>query len=136
LDGVDSGMKYEMLLLEVCGVASLFLSALGVFGLISFSVSQRTREIGIRMALGATRRRVIWTVLRQFVVQIGIGLGIGAVMALGVVRVFSSVLPTTAAEPQVYLKVALLLGVASLAAVLGPARRASKIDPMTALRYE
>jgi ABC-type antimicrobial peptide transport system permease subunit len=125
-----------MLLLEVCGAASLFLSAVGVFGLISLSVSQRTREIGIRMALGATQRRVIWTILRQFVVQIGIGLGIGAVMALAVVRVFSSVLPATAAEPRVYLMVALLLGVASLAAVLGPARRASKIDPMMALRYE
>jgi putative ABC transport system permease protein len=136
LDGVDAGMRYEMLLLEVCGAASLFLSAVGVFGLISLSVSQRTREIGIRMALGATQRRVIWTILRQFVVQIGIGLGIGAVMALAVVRVFSSVLPATAAEPRVYLMVALLLGVASLAAVLGPARRASKIDPMMALRYE
>jgi putative ABC transport system permease protein len=136
LDGVDSGGTFEMLLLEVCGAASLFLSALGVFGLISFSVSQRTREIGIRMALGATQGRVIWTILRQFVIQIGIGLGIGAAMALGLVRVFSSVLPATATEPSVYLEVTLLLGVASLAAVLGPARRASKIDPMAALRYE
>jgi putative ABC transport system permease protein len=136
LDGVDSGQRHETLLLEICGGASLFLSALGVFGLISFSVSQRTREIGIRMALGATRGRVVWTMLRQFVIQIGIGLGIGAVMALGLVRVFSSVLPATATKPSVFLEVMLLLGVASLAAVLGPARRASRIDPMAALRYE
>lgn len=136
LDGVDSGMKYEMLLLEVCGAASLFLSALGVFGLLGFSVSQRTREIGIRMALGATRGRVVWTILRQFVIQIGIGLGVGAAMALGLVHVFSSVLPATATEPALYLEVALLLGLVSLVAVLGPARRASKIDPMAALRYE
>jgi putative ABC transport system permease protein len=136
LAGVDSGARTEMLLLETCGAASLFLSALGVFGLINFSVSQRTREIGIRMALGATRGRVIWTVLRQFVIQIGIGLAIGVLLALALVRAFSSVLPATATEPSVYLGVALLLGIASLAAVLGPVRRASKIDPMTALRHE
>jgi putative ABC transport system permease protein len=136
LDGVDSGIRFEMLLLEVCGAASLFLSALGVFGLISFSVSQRTREIGIRMALGATRGRVIWTILRQFVIQIGIGLGIGAALAMALVRVFSSVLPDTATSPSVYLEVTLLLGIASLLAVLGPARRATRVDPMTALRYE
>jgi ABC-type antimicrobial peptide transport system permease subunit len=120
----------------VCGAASLFLSALGVFGLISFSVSQRTREIGIRMALGATQGRVVWTILRQFVIQIGIGLGIGTALAVALVRVFSSVLPDTATSPSVYLEVTLLLGVASLVAVLGPARRATRVDPMTALRYE
>jgi putative ABC transport system permease protein len=106
-----------------------------IYGVMSYSVSQRTQEIGVRMALGAERAHILGMVFRQ-----GTGmalLGVGLVAALGLARLISSLLfETSAADPPTFSAVPLLLiGVALLAAYL-PARRATRVDPMIALRYE
>jgi predicted permease len=136
LDDVNNGNRSAAVLFSVCGAASLFLAAVGIFGLVSLSVNQRTREIGIRLALGATRGRVIGMILNQGLVQIGIGSGIGLLLALALVRTLASLLPATASSPWVYLVVLLVLGGTSLTAVLIPAKRASRTDPMEALRHD
>jgi putative ABC transport system permease protein len=135
LDGVHGGWR-QALALGACGAVSLALAAIGIFGLITLSVNQRTQEIGIRLALGATRGNVIRLILKQGLRQIGTGLGVGLLLAVAVVRGFASVLPSTATEPRVFLGVALLLGTVSVIAVLIPAVRGSKVDPMVALRCE
>jgi putative ABC transport system permease protein len=135
LDGVHGGWM-EALTLSACGAVSLALAAIGIFGLITLSVNQRTKEIGIRLALGATKGNVTLTILRQALRQIGIGLFVGLLLAVAVVRGLASVLPSTATQLWVYVGVVLLLGSVSLIAVLIPAVRGSKVDPMVALRYE
>ena len=124
-------------LLSALGVLGLALAALGVYGVMAFTVEQRTREIGIRMALGAQRFDVLRLVVSQGArfVLIGLALGLGGALAMG--RVVRSLLygvePT---DPLTFISVALLLcGVALLACYL-PARRASRVDPIVALRYE
>ena len=135
LDGVHGGWM-EALALSACGAVSLALAAIGIFGLITLSVNQRTQEIGIRLALGATRGNVIRTILKQGLRQIGVGLIVGLLLAVAVVRSFASVLPSTVSEPWVFFGVGLLLGTVSVIAVLIPAVRGSRVDPMVALRYE
>jgi ABC-type antimicrobial peptide transport system permease subunit len=136
LNGVNGGLMGGALALSFCGVVSLLLAAVGIFGLITLSVNQRTREIGIRLAMGSTRRGVVGTILVQGMRQIGIGLVAGLVLAIALVKVLSSVLPDTASQPWAYFGVVLLLGGVSIVAVLIPAVRGSKVDPMVALRYE
>ena len=118
------------------GIA-LVLSAVGLYAVTSYSVTQRTQEIGIRMALGAQSRGMLWLVLRRALVQLAIGLPIGIAGAYGVGRILQSVLVQTSPSDPVTLGsvVALLVTVAILAC-LWPARRASRLDPMLALRYE
>ena len=123
-------------ILAVCGFGSLFLATLGIVGLITFSVNQRTREIGIRIALGATRQRIIAAILRQSIWQITAGLVIGAGIAFGLVQTVAHLVPLPTHQPWVYAVVLSFLGGLSLMAVLWPASRASKVDPMVALRYE
>lgn len=136
LDGVDAGITANSLLLGACGTASLFLAAVGVFGLITLSVNQRTNEIGVRLALGSTKARVVMSILKQALPQIGIGLATGLLLSLALVRILGSVLPATASEPVVYVGVLFLLGGVSLGAVLIPAVRGARVEPMRALRYE
>ena len=136
LDGVDAGMTANSLLLGACGVASLFLAAVGVFGLITLSVNQRTNEIGVRLALGSTKWGVVMGILKQALPHIGIGLVAGVLLSLALVRILGSVLPDTASEPAVYVGVVLLLGSVSVSAVLIPAVRGARVEPMRALRYE
>ena len=136
LDGVSRGARGASVLLTLCGTASLFLAGIGIFGLLSLSVGQRRREIGLRLALGATRGSVLWTILKQATTQIAIGLTVGVCLAWGLVRTIASLLPSTVSEPGVYLAVLVVLGGVSLVAVFVPARRASRADPMQALRYE
>jgi hypothetical protein len=135
LAGVDGGWM-NSLLLATCGVASLFLAAIGIFGMITLSVSQRTREIGIRLALGATKGRVTMTILNQALLQIGVGVAAGLLLAWALVRSLGSVLPVTATEPWVYLAVVALMGCVGATAVLIPALRGARADPMEALRHE
>ncbi len=124
-------------LLGIFAALALVLASLGIYGVLSYSVSQRVQEVGIRMALGATPRRVLHLVVRQgmTLVLAGVALGIGG--ALLVTRFLSSLLfgikPT---DPLTYAAVALLLSAVSFLACYLPARRATKVDPMTALRYE
>jgi hypothetical protein len=124
-------------LLTALGIAALLLAALGIYGVVANSVNQRTREIGVRMALGARRVDVMRLFVRQGLYLAGLGAGVGAVGTLAAAPVLSSLLiGVTAGDPLSYLAVtALLAGVALLACWL-PARRAAKVDPLVALRYE
>jgi predicted permease len=124
-------------LLTALGMVALLLAALGIYGVVTSSVNQRTREIGIRMALGAQRLDVIRLFMRQGLSLAGLGVGVGAVGTLAAAPVLSSLLiGVTAGDPLSYLAVAALLAGVALLACWLPARRAAKVDPLVALRYE
>jgi putative ABC transport system permease protein len=124
-------------LLSVFAVSALMLAAIGVFGVMSHAVSQRTREIGVRMAIGASPHRVLGAILGEGVTQVGWGLVLGAVLSLLIARLLSRLLyGVSALSIAPYLIVVALLGTVSLIACLVPARRAMQIDPAVALRAE
>jgi putative ABC transport system permease protein len=129
--------RFNMLLLAVFAGVAMILAAIGIYGVIAYSVTQRTREIGIRMALGAQRTQMLSMVLRQSLTLVAIGIGIGFLVALGATRVMATLLYGVGANDfSTYAVVILLLGAAALLASYVPARRAMKVDPMVALRYE
>ncbi len=121
----------------IFALIALALSAVGLYAVTAYSVAQRTQEIGVRMALGAQAAQVVWLVLRRAAVQMGMGLAIGMAGAAGVARLLASVLfQTGSSDPALFtLIVSLLLGV-STAACIWPARRATRLDPVSALRNE
>jgi putative ABC transport system permease protein len=129
--------RFDVWLFGSFAVLALLLAAIGVYGLLSFSVARRTHEIGTRMALGATRGDVLRLVLRQGLVLVGVGLMVGAAGALALTRWLGTLLfGVRPADPASFAVVAvLLLGAGALASYL-PARRATQVDPMVALRYE
>jgi putative ABC transport system permease protein len=137
---VDDSMtqpRFSMLLLTAFGALALILASIGIYGVISYSVAQRTQEIGIRLALGAQPRNVFRMILGHGARLAGLGVLIGFLAAFGVTRLMTSLLfgirPT---DPLTLVAVpALLMAVALLACYL-PARRATRVDPMVALRYE
>jgi predicted permease len=119
------------------GVAALFMATVGLYGVLSFSVSRRVNEMGIRMALGANARDVIRLVLRQGGSQIVFGLALGLVMALGLTRVIRFLMfETTPQDPPVFVVVALVIAAVGLLASFVPANRATRVDPVVALRHE
>ena len=136
MDRDVSGYVLSARFLVICGAGSLFLAALGIYGLITLAVNQRTREIGIRLAMGATRERVMATILKPALRQIGIGLATGMLLGFVVVFMIGTIIPLPTHQPWVYLAVCVLLGSVGLLAVLLPAQRGSRLDPMEALRYE
>ncbi|HEY2713710.1 MAG TPA: ABC transporter permease [Chthoniobacterales bacterium] len=129
--------KFNMMLLGVFAGVAMVLAAIGIYGVIAYSVAQRTREIGIRMALGAQRTQMLRMILRQSLSVVAIGLTIGLLVAFGTTRLLASLLYGVGANDIVtYASVVFLLGGAALLASYIPARRAMKVDPMIALRYE
>jgi predicted permease len=121
----------------IFGAIALFLAAIGVYGVISYGVSQRTHEIGVRVALGAQRRDVMGLVVRQGMMLAGIGIFVGLLGAVGVTRVVASFLfDVSATDPVSFIGVALFLAAVALVASLLPARRATAVDPIVALREE
>ncbi|HEX2775569.1 MAG TPA: ABC transporter permease [Candidatus Acidoferrales bacterium] len=119
------------------GLLAALLAAIGLYGVMAYMVAQRTREIGIRMALGATQKNVAWLVLREIVRISAAGLGIGLVAAFGLGKLIESQLfGVKASNPLVFLTSAVLLSVVALLAGWLPARKAASVDPMVALRYE
>jgi putative ABC transport system permease protein len=118
-------------------VMAMLLAAVGLYGVISYSVSTRQREIGIRSALGANKRDVLWLVVRDGMCVAGVGLLIGLVAAAGVARVLQSQLPgIEPVDPVAFLLAPGVLATVALVACMLPARRAAAIDPAVALRYE
>ena len=132
-----AGRRFQMSLLAVFGAIALGLAAIGIYGLMSYTVNQRTHEIGIRMALGAKRGDVLHLVVRHGMMLAIVGVALGTVGALLLTRFFSGMLYGVGVnDPTTLLSVAaLLIGVAALASYI-PARRATRVDPMVALRYE
>jgi predicted permease len=129
--------RFNMLLMSYLAVIAVILAAVGLYGLISYSVNQRAHEIGIRMALGASRRDILRLVLGYGLKLSLIGIVIGVVGAFALTRVISSLLfNVSATDPVTFIGMALLLLIVALLASLIPARRAMNVHPMVALRYE
>jgi ABC-type antimicrobial peptide transport system permease subunit len=135
VDHANSPRRFFMLLVASFAALGLILAALGIYGVISYSVTQRTQEIGIRMALGATTSQVQRSVLVKTLRLAFIGIAAGAIASLLVSRAISSLLFSTApTDPVAFIAMVLLIGAVALLAGYLPARRASRIDPMVALR--
>ena len=139
-DSIDQLLFNERLLARLFGLfgaLGLMLACIGLYGLLSYDVTRRTREIGIRTALGAQRRDVLLLVLRQGLVLITIGVALGAASAIAVTRLLDSLLyDVRPADPAIFALTASLLIAIGLVACLIPARRAVRVDPMAALRCE
>ncbi len=129
--------RFIMMLIGLFAALALMLTAVGIYGVVSFSVSQQTREIGIRIALGAPRRTVLGHVLRQGTVVALVGIAIGLAGSFGLTRLIANQLfGVSATDPTTFVIVATLLMLVTLTACYLPARRATKVDPMAALRHE
>jgi len=127
-------------LLTLFGLIAQQLAAIGLYGVMAYAVTQRTQEIGIRMALGADRRSVLMMVVRHGMVLTAIGIAIGLVAAYVLTKYLESLTSmlfgVEARDPWTFAIIAGLLGAVALIACLVPARRATKVDPLMALRYE
>jgi putative ABC transport system permease protein len=129
--------RFNLLLLSIFAIIALLLAAVGLYGVMSYAVTQRTREIGIRMALGAQRRDVLRMVLRQglFLSSIGVLIGLAASLALtGAMK--SMLYGVSSTDPATLIGISLLLTAVALLACYLPARRAIKVDPLAAVRHE
>ena len=132
-----SPRRFNLFLLAAFAGTALVLAGVGIYGVIAYLVAERTREIGVRMALGARRGQVVGMVLGQAAPLAAIGIGAGLVASWGLTRLMSSLLyGVSPNDPAVFAAVAAALGTTAMAACLGPAIKAARVDPVTALRYE
>jgi putative ABC transport system permease protein len=129
--------RFNMLLMTIFGGSALLLAAIGIYGLMAYSVEQRTQEIGIRLALGAESRDIRTMVVYQGMRLAGVGVVVGIASAFGLTRFIASFLfGVKAWDPVVFVSIPILLTAVALFAVWFPAARASRVDPIVALRYE
>jgi putative ABC transport system permease protein len=132
-----SARRFPMMMLGLFAVAALLLAALGLYGVLAYTVAQRTTEIGIRMALGARPGEVLRMILKQGMLLIGFGVAAGIAGALALRSLLAGFLfEVKATDPATLISAALVLILVALLACLIPARRATKVDPLVALRYE
>jgi ABC-type antimicrobial peptide transport system permease subunit len=129
--------NFNMLLLTVFAAVALMLAAVGIYGLMSYAVEQRTQEIGIRMALGAGRGEMMKMILGQGMLLVSVGVVIGLAAAFGLMRFLGSLLfGVKATDPLTYATVTITLTAIALLAAFVPAQRATRVDPILALRQE
>ena len=132
-----SQSRFNTALLGVFAAVAIILAAVGIYGVIAYNVTQRTKEIGIRMALGAQRRQMLTMILHQSLTMAAIGIGVGLLGAFAATRLLSALLfGVGTTDLLTFGAVIILLGAAALFAALLPARRAMKVDPVIALHYE
>ena len=137
IDGTVAGPRVRTILLGAFSLFSAFLAVLGIFGLLAYAVTQRTNEIGIRMALGAETGAVMLGVLKRGFTILALGLTLGLLVTLAAVRALEPFLfQIGRTDPSTILVVTLLLSGATIGASVFPARRATKVDPIEALRSE
>jgi ABC-type antimicrobial peptide transport system permease subunit len=137
LRDLESQRRFQIELFTLFSFLAVVLAAVGMYAVMTYAMGQRTREIGIRMALGARRGDVLLMMLRQALVPVGLGLLAGLAIALAISRTFAGLLyGVTSTDPLTYVSVCLLLlAIAAIAAYI-PARHATRVDPLVALRYE
>jgi putative ABC transport system permease protein len=129
--------RFETFLLSIFGALALVLACVGLYGVISYTVAQQTREMGIRLALGAGRDKILRMVIRRGLLLSGMGISIGLMMAFVLTRFIATLLYGVSPwDPPTFLAVPVALTAMALVASFVPARRAAKVDPMAALRYE
>jgi putative ABC transport system permease protein len=137
LSGSIARQRFSMLLLGIFAAMALILAAVGIYGVMSYSVAERTREIGIRMALGAESRDVLKLVIFQGMRLAIVGITVGLIAAYGLTRLMQSLIfGVSVTDPLTFALITLLLAIVSLLACYVPARRATKVDQLIALRYE
>jgi putative ABC transport system permease protein len=129
--------RFTTLSLAVFAALAMLLAAVGIYAVVAFAVTERTREIGVRVALGAGRRQVRWLVVRQALLPVAVGAGLGFAASLGIGRLLTSQLfDVTPADPLTFLAVVLTFAAVAVTASYLPARRATALDPLDALRIE
>jgi ABC-type antimicrobial peptide transport system permease subunit len=129
--------RFTTLMMGLMAGLALVLAAVGIYGVLSYLVSQRTRELGVRLALGASRGQIVWLVLRQGLLTVAVGVSLGVAGALGLARLIEySLYAVSPVDPVAFFVASGVLVAVALAAMGLPAWQASRVDPAVALRYE